>query len=222
VDPNFLLSLLGILWINLLLSGDNALVIALVCRTLPKHQQRAGLLLGSLAAIALRIAMAFAVSYLLRIEGLRLIAGLFLLYVAAKLVWDTSEHKDDAKPAASLWSAVVAITVADIGMSLDNVLAIAALARNDSTLMALGIALSVPLVIGGASIVKAVVDRLSIVIWFGSGLLGWVAIDIMNDDPLLEAVIHAHPTVSLSTDMLSMMCGAAFVLAVGVGRRIVR
>ena len=159
LDQNLLLPLLGIVWINLLLSGDNAVVIALVCRRLPQPQQRAGLALGSLAAIVLRIAMAFVVSYLLRVEGLRIVAGLFLLYVAAKLVWDESGHEAEAKPATSLWSAVVAITVADVGMSLDNVLAIAALARDNSMLLVIGIALSVPLVIVGATIVKAVVDR---------------------------------------------------------------
>ena len=222
LDQNLLLPLLGIVWINLLLSGDNAVVVALVCRRLPQPQQRAGLALGSLAAIVLRIAMAFVVSYLLRVEGLRIVAGLFLLYVAAKLVWDESGHEAEAKPATSLWSAVVAITVADVGMSLDNVLAIAALARDNSTLLVIGIALSVPLVIVGATIVKAVVDRLPIVVWFGAGLLGWVAIDILNDDPLLEAVMHAHPTVSVSTDTLSMIFGAVLVLGIGAGRRLAR
>ncbi|MGI3903099.1 MAG: TerC family protein [Janthinobacterium lividum] len=222
LDQSLLLPLLGIIWINLLLSGDNAVVIALVCRRLPTSQQRAGLVLGSLAAVVLRIAMAFVVSYLLRVEGLRIVAGLFLLYVAAKLVWDEAGHEAEAKPAVSLWSAVVAITVADVGMSLDNVLAIAALARDNATLLVIGIALSVPLVIMGATIVKAVVDRLPIVVWFGAGLLGWVAIDILNDDPLLEAIMHAHPTVSLSTDTLSMVVGAVLVLGVGAGRRLAR
>lgn len=222
VDQALVLPLLGIVWINLLLSGDNAVVIALVCRTLPQQQQRAGLILGSLAAIVLRIAMAFVVSYLLRIEGLRIVAGLFLLYVAAKLVWDDSGHEGEAKAAISLWSAVVAITMADVGMSLDNVLAIAALAQGNATLLVVGIAMSVPLVIVGATIVKAVVDRLPIVIWFGAGLLGWVAIDILNDDPLLETLMHAHPTISLSTDMLSMVFGAVLVLAIGAGRRLAR
>lgn len=222
MDLTFALPLLGIVWIDLLLSGDNAVVIALVCRTLPPRQQKVGLIMGSLAAIVLRIAMAFVVSYLLKVEGLRIVGCLFLLYVAAKLVWDEAEDEGKPRAAASLWTAVAAIGIADAGMSLDNVMAIAALANGNMALIAAGIALSIPLVIAGAALVKAVVDRAPLVVWFGAGLLGWVAADILTDDPLLEKLMQAHPTVSLSTELLATLAGAAVVLAIGAGRRLAR
>jgi YjbE family integral membrane protein len=179
----FWAALLGIVWIDLLLSGDNAVVIAMVSRQLPTNQQKWGIIGGTAAAIGLRVVMSFFAAFLLGVPGLSLAGGVFLLYVAAKLVMGEDEEEGGVKPATSLWVAIGTIAAADASMSLDNVMAIAALSHGQMLLMSLGVVLSIPLVIAGAAIISKVIGRFPILTWAGGALLAWVAGGIIAADP---------------------------------------
>jgi YjbE family integral membrane protein len=187
------LQILEIIWIDILLSGDNAVVIALACRTLPQQQRRWGILLGSLAAVVLRILFAFIVIHILSLPFLKAISGLLLLWIAIKLVVDQQEETD-IKPAQSLFAAVRTIAVADGVMSLDNVVAIAAAAKEDIVLIIFGLALSIPLIIFGSTLVLAVLNRFPILIWAGAGLLGWIAGDLFGSDPAIAGLLRPRFT----------------------------
>ena len=151
-------AVLKIIWIDLLLSGDNAVLIALACRQLPEKQRRLGIWLGSAGGVVLRVAFAFVIVQIMTISYLKTVGGLLLLGVAVKLVVDESEH-DDVAARESLWGAVVSIIMADAVMSLDNVIAIAAAARGSMALIIFGLALSVPIVVFGAGLVMRALDR---------------------------------------------------------------
>lgn len=183
------LQTLEIIWIDILLSGDNAVVIALACRTLPAHQRRWGILLGSLAAVALRILFAFVIIQLLVLPFVRVVSGLLLLWIAVRLLFDQQDEKN-IKPASSLFAAVRTIAVADGVMSLDNVVAIAAAAKENIMLIAFGLTLSVPLIIFGSTLVLAALNRFPILVWAGAALLGWIAGELTGADPTLESWFH--------------------------------
>ncbi len=176
------LQILEIIWIDILLSGDNAVVIALACRTLPEHQRRWGIVLGSLAAITLRILFAFIVIQLLALPLLKLTCGLLLLWIAVKLVLDQKQDIG-VKPVRSLFAAVRTIAIADGVMSLDNVIAIAAAAKEQLHLIIFGLALSIPLIVFGSTLVLALLNRFPILVWAGAALLGWIAGDLIGHDP---------------------------------------
>jgi len=171
-----------IVWINILLSGDNAILIALACRRLPEEQRRWGVLLGSLGGVALRIGFTLAIVQLLHVPLLKTAGALLLLYVAIKLPHGEHDRTDvDAKP--NLWGAVMSIIVADAVMSLDNVLAIAAAAHGSMRLIVFGLALSAPLVMFGTGVLLKLLDRFPLLIWAGAGVLGWVAGGMAATDP---------------------------------------
>jgi YjbE family integral membrane protein len=162
-----------IVWINILLSGDNAILIALACRRLPEERRRWGVLLGSLGGVALRIGFTLAIVQLLHVPLLKTAGALLLLYVAIKLPHGDHERNDvEAKP--NLWGAV---------MSLDNVLAIAAAAHGSMRLIVFGLALSAPLVMFGTGVLLKLLDRFPLLIWAGAGVLGWVAGGMAATDP---------------------------------------
>lgn len=183
MDQAFWIALLGIVWIDLLLSGDNAVVIALVSRQLPAHQQKYGIIGGTAAAIGLRVVMSFFAAYLLGVPGLSIVGGIFLLWVAAKLVMGDEDSEGAVKPVMTLLAAITTIAIADASMSLDNVMAVAALSHGSMPLMALGVLLSIPMVIAGSAIITMVIGRFPILTWAGAALLGWVAGDIIANDP---------------------------------------
>jgi YjbE family integral membrane protein len=185
-DPAFWGRVLSIVIIDLSLAGDNALVIALAVRALPPRQQRVGRVLGTLGAVALRVAFIAVVSTLLRIPLLQFGGGLLLLWIAFKLVRPTSAAGSAARPGASLWEAVWIILVADVTMSLDNVLAVAAAAHGDVVLVTLGIGLSLPLVVWGSGLLSRLMARHAWIIWLGGGILGYVAGEMMTDDPVVR------------------------------------
>jgi YjbE family integral membrane protein len=204
-------SLAEIVWIDLLLSGDNAVVIALVCRELPAHQQKIGMVFGTVAAILARIVMALTASLLLAVEGLRIFGGLFVLWVAFGLLKNEGDEKSGVRAPSSLFSAIFAIAVADASMSLDNVMAIAAIAKGYVWLMVVGVALSIPLVIVGAAVIKGIVDRFPWIVWIGSGLLAWVGGAIILDDPILSGL--SMPTITVEASPLSVACCGAVLVA---------
>ena len=183
--PEFWGRLLEIGILNMLLSGDNAVVIALAVRALPRRQRLLGQLGGTLGAVVLRLLFVGVISMLLRVPLLRLVGGLLLIWIAYRLVRPVAEAEAGSRHAASFWESVWIIVVADITMSLDNVLAVAAAAHGDMLLVTLGIAMSVPIVVWGSGILAGLMNRYPWIIWAGGGLLGYVAGDMLLEDPLL-------------------------------------
>ncbi len=186
----FLLPILQIIWIDLLLSGDNAVVIALACRSLPQRQRRWGIFLGAAGAVLLRILFAFFIVELMELPYIKIGGALLLLWIAVKLVEDEEAGAEDVKPAKSLVSAVRIIVLADAVMSLDNVVAIAAAAKGSILLIAFGLALSIPLIVFSSGFMLALLNRYPILIWAGSALLGWIAGELMCEEPFLAAWLH--------------------------------
>ena len=182
-QPTFWVALGKIMWINILLSGDNALVIAMACRGLPPRQRFWGMVLGAGVAVFLRIIFTGIVVSLMALPFLKLVGGLALLYIAAKLLVPEDEGEGDVDAAAHLWAAVRIVAIADIVMSLDNVIAVAAAANGSIPLLVIGLAISVPLIVAGAALIMALLTRMPALVWAGAALLGWVAGEVMATDP---------------------------------------
>jgi YjbE family integral membrane protein len=189
-EPAFWLPILQILWIDILLSGDNALVIAFTCRSLPAEQKRLGILLGSCAAIALRIAFTLLIAELFGLPFVKIAGGIVLLWIAIRLAGPEIFRKN-IPPGESLWSAIRIIAIADAVMSLDNMLAIVAVAKGSKLLIFLGLALSIPFLVSGSALILALLNRLPILVWAGAILLGWVAGDLIGSDAALPAFLGA-------------------------------
>jgi len=175
---------LKIIWINILLSGDNAIVIALACRSLPPRQRFWGIILGAGAAVVLRIFFTVILQFVLELPWLRLVGGLLLIWIAIKLLVQDEADEASVDSSDNLWGAVRTIAVADIVMSLDNVLAIAAAARGDTMLIVFGLAVSIPLIVAGATLIMALLTRFPILVWAGAALLGWIAGELLMEDPI--------------------------------------
>jgi YjbE family integral membrane protein len=202
---------LEIIWINILLSGDNAILIALACRSLPAKQRRWGVLLGALGGVVLRVIFTLLVVQLMNIPYLKAFGSLLLLAVAVKLLIDETEHSDvKAKP--NLMGAVTSIIMADAVMSLDNVLAIAAAAGGSTSLIIFGLALSVPIVMFGAGLLLQVLERFPALVWAGAGLLGWVSGEMAAGDPALLERLHGVDHETLARALA--IGGAGLVLAI--------
>jgi YjbE family integral membrane protein len=191
LSPEFWARFIEISFLNLLLSADNAVVIALAVRSLPSRQRLLGQLGGTLGAVILRLFFVGVISVLLRVPYLRLAGGLLLVWIGFKLVRPAAEAAGGSRHGGSFWEAVWIIVVADITMSLDNVLAVAAAARGDMLLVALGVGMSVPIVIWGSGVLAGWMNRHPWIIWAGGGLLGYVAGDMMLEDPLVVAWLGA-------------------------------
>jgi len=191
-SASFWLGLGQIAYVNLLLSGDNALVIALAVRTLPKRKRLLGQVWGAGGAVVLRLAFLAIVMYLLEVQYLRMIGGLLLVWIAFKLVQSETGVESEMKGGTSLWEAIWIIIVADVTMSLDNVLAVAAVARNDLLLMMFGIGLSLPIVVWGAGLLARLMNRYTWIVWLGGGLLGYVAGEMILEDRAARDWPGAH------------------------------
>ncbi|MCX7340806.1 MAG: TerC family protein [Hyphomicrobiales bacterium] len=174
-----------IIALNIVLSGDNAVVIALACRGLPPAQRSMGIALGAGVAVVLRVIFTVIIASLLNMPFLRIVGACLLIWIAIKLL--TEEPGDEEGVAASdkLWKAVQTVAIADIVMSLDNVLAIAAVAKDSLPLLITGLVISIPLIVAGASLITRLLERFPILIWAGAGLLGWVAGEMLDSDPFL-------------------------------------
>jgi YjbE family integral membrane protein len=191
--PAFWLSVLQIGWINILLSGDNAAVIALACRDLPYRRRIWGMAIGAGVAVVLRILFTAIVAPLLLLPYLKIVGGLALLYIAAKLVVPDEPDASETAAAEHLWRAVGIIAVADVVMSFDNVVAIAAAAGDNLLLIVIGLALSVPLIVAGAALIVGLLDRFPILIWGGAALLGWIAGEVIATDPVVwDRLVHTY------------------------------
>jgi YjbE family integral membrane protein len=215
--PQFL-KILQIIWVNIILSGDNAVVIALACRGLPPNRRRAGMVAGAGVAVGLRIVFTLIIAVLLSTPFLKIVGSLLLLWIAVKLLVDGEDDGEDKiKETDRLWQAIRTIAIADAIMSLDNVLAIAAVAQGSWILMVLGLAISIPLVVVGASLIMTLIERFPIFVWLGAGLLGWVAGEMLISDPWLIGAL-GEPTAAKLT-LPAALVGAAFVVLCGFAIR---
>jgi YjbE family integral membrane protein len=205
-----------IIFINVLLSGDNAIVIAMACRGLPPQQRRWGLIVGASLAALLRIVFTAILASLLMLPYLKLIGGAALLYISAKLLVPQGPDKNEIEAAALLWRAVLIVVIADIVMSFDNVVAIAAAARGDFLLLAIGLAISIPLLVVGAALVAVLLDRFPILIWAGAALLGWIGGHTMATDPVFSARFAAlGGTAARQVEFAASVSGAVLAIAAG-------
>jgi YjbE family integral membrane protein len=183
--PEFWARLAEISFLNILLSGDNAVVIALAVRALPGRQRLLGQIGGTVGAVVLRLLFVGIISMLLRVPLLRLAGGLLLIWIAVKLIQPIGETAGTTRHGTSFWQSVWIIVVADITMSLDNVLAVAGAAHGDMLLVGLGIGMSVPIVVWGSGVLAGLMNRYPWIIWAGGGLLGYVAGDMILEDPVV-------------------------------------
>jgi YjbE family integral membrane protein len=209
------LQILKIIGINIVLSGDNAVVIALACRNLPPKQRRWGIILGAGAAVVLRVIFTVIVTYILDIPWLKLIGGLLLLYIAIKLLMSEEADEDSVAAGSSLWEAIRIVAIADMVMSLDNVLAIAAAAGGHTGLIILGLIISIPLVVAGATLIMALLTRWPILVWAGAALLGWVAGELIATEPALKTYMEQiAQQISITPKLLARLFEAGGALIV--------
>lgn len=181
------LALGEIIWINALLSGDNAVVIAMACRSLPAQQRKIGMVAGAGVAIGLRVLFTLIIVQLLGVPYLKIVGALALLYIAVDLVGPQgAEDEHGVKSHDSLWRAVATIAVADVVMSLDNVIAIAGVAGDHFGLLVLGLVISVPMIVAGSAVILAIMDKFPLIVWAGAALLGYVAGEMLVSDKALE------------------------------------
>ena len=212
----FLGTTLKIFFVDLLLSGDNAVVIALACRSLPANQIRKAILFGTSAAILLRIYFTTVVAYLLDLPSLKLIGAAALIVIAIKLIGDEDKQSaaaksdgGDGKQIPDLWTAVFVIVISDVILSLDNVVALAAVAKGSILFLGLGLALSIPLLMWGSLFVAALLKRYPVIVKAGGALLGWIAGDIGVSDPMIADWMNSQaPALVIAMPLF----GAIFVL----------
>jgi YjbE family integral membrane protein len=213
----FWFAVLQIIFVNLLLSGDNAVVIAMACRGLPPQQRRWGIVIGAGVAVILRIVFTAVIAGLMLLPYLKLSGGVALVFIAAKLIVPEDAARDEIQAAAHLWRAVITVTIADIVMSLDNIIAIAAIAQGNLLLLIIGLAVSIPLIMAGAALITVLLDRFPILIWAGSALLGWVAGGVIATDPAVAGHLAAAFGAKLAHEAALAAAGAATLLAIAAG-----
>jgi YjbE family integral membrane protein len=206
--PAFWLAVGKIIWINVLLSGDNALVIAMACRGLHGRHRLWGMIIGAGIAVVLLIVFTGIVATLMALPYLKLVGGLALLVIAAKLLVPEDEN-DEIAAGTTLWHAIRIVVIADIIMSLDNVIAVAAAANGQLSLLILGLAISIPMIIAGAALIMLVLDRFPVLIWLGATLLGWIAGDVIESDPAVQPWLHRllDGTIRFQLDATSAVFG---------------
>ena len=206
----FWLALAEIVWVNILLSGDNAVVIALAARSLPPAQQKRAVVIGSAAAIVMRIILTLVAAQMLTLPWLKLVGAILLVYIGVSLLLQDDDANGNAGGATSgMLAAIRTILIADLVMSLDNVIAVAAAAKGNTFLLVAGLAISIPLVIFGSTLLLRVIERFPLLVWFGAALLGFIAGELMVDDPALTLEIgnlEAHDTPQPSQHGPSLRC----------------
>lgn len=214
-DPTtlvFWIAVLQIIAIDILLGGDNAVVIALACRKLPEAQRKQGIFWGVAGAIGLRVVLIFFALQLLDIPWLKIVGALLLIWIGIKLLQPEEEGHGDVAAATSLAGAIKTIVVADAVMSLDNVIAVAAAANGSMLLVVLGILVSIPIVVWGSQLVLKLMDRYPVVITGGGALLGWIGGGMILGDPAVPK--DAFAAVPYAKQLMAV-AGALFVVAAG-------
>ena len=213
--PEFLSALLAIIVIDLVLAGDNAIVIALAARNLPKPLQRRAIIWGSLGAVAVRSSLTVAVLWLLGVPGLMLAGGLLLVWIAYKLLAgsDNNGGSHEVAPAKSFWAAMRTIVVADAVMGLDNVLAVAGAAHGSVLLVVTGLLISIPIVVWGSTLILHWLERFPALLYIGGAVLAWTAAKMIADEPLYQAWLDDRPGVKSALFVLTIggVLGAAWL-----------
>lgn len=209
-SPEFWIALSQIILINIVLSGDNAVVIALACRSLPPQQQKKAIMFGSVGAIVLRIVLTFFAVYLLTLPYLKLIGAVALLWIGVGLL-KGDDGEEDMKDNSNLAAAIKTIVIADLVMSLDNVIGVAAAAKGDIVLLVIGLVISIPLIIFGSALLLRIMGRFPVIITLGAGLLGWVAGEMALTDPAVTGWTASQHVLH----KVAPAVGAAFVVFLG-------
>ncbi len=210
-NPDFWIGLMKIIWINIILSGDNAVVIALAARGLPPAQQRQAVRFGSGAAVVLRIGLTVVAVKLLAMPYLQIVGGLLLLYIGVQLLSEQDGDEGEEKHHGTLLAAVRTILIADLVMSLDNVIGVAAAAKGSMLLLVLGLAISVPMVVFGSTMMIRLMERFPMVVTLGAALIGWVGGETITNDTVLLPLMQDLPWLHQAGPVL----GAALVLGLG-------
>jgi YjbE family integral membrane protein len=210
---DFLIGFLSIIIVNLVLSGDNAFVIALAVRTLPGKQRTNGIIIGVGAAIVLRVALTFFAAMLLQVQYVKLIGGAVIIWIAVKLLIEGSPEDKLQKEAQTLWHAIRIIIIADITMSLDNVLAVAAASKGNFFLLIFGLGLSIPIVMFASTLLVLLMDKYPIVIYIGAAVLGQVGSEMMVTDPFVVEMFNP-------SDILKYSVEAFFIIGVVVAGKL--
>ena len=208
---DFWIGLLKIIWINIILSGDNAVVIALAARSLPPEQQKKAIFWGTAAAVILRIALTVVAVKLLALPYLQIVGGLLLLWIGVQLLGDEDDGEGEAKEHGSLSSAIRTILIADLVMSLDNVIGVAAAANGNVMLLVIGLAIAIPIVIFGSTLMIKLMERFPIIVTLGAALIGWVGGETIASDVIFKDYSAANPWSHYAT----AAAGAVFVIVVG-------
>ncbi len=213
----FWVAVLEIALVTILLSGDNAVIIAMACRDLPRRQRTWGIALGAGVGVVLRLIFAGAITWLFELPYLKVIGGVALLYIGARLLVPRGSGSSQVEISARLWRVVWIVVVADIVMSFDNIIALVEIANGDTALLAIGLAISIPLVVGGAALITGLLDRLPILIWAGAALLGWVAgRTIIGDVAIADAVTRAvGERFAWYMELVAAAGGALLVIVAG-------
>jgi YjbE family integral membrane protein len=212
----FLFSAFSIVLIDILLAGDNAIVIALAVRSLPPQQRRIGLMAGAGGAIVLRIVLTVFAARILQVSYIKLAGGVLILWIAVKLLTDTPGKEEGLPPPASLRQAIWLIFAADITMSLDNILAVAATSKGNLPLLIFGLGLSISFVVVTSSILARIMDRYPWIIYLGAALLGRVGGDMMITDPSVDRMLHPSETPMIG---VQIFCALGVLLAAEMWKR---
>jgi YjbE family integral membrane protein len=226
LTSQFWLGLGAIIWVNIILSGDNAVVIALAARSLPAHQQRRAVIWGAGAAVVLRIILTIVAVELLKLPYLKLIGGALLFWIAVKLLVPEDSEDEGIKSSSNLIGAIKTILIADLVMSLDNVIAVAAVAKGSILLLVLGLLISIPLVVFGATMLMKLMERYPVIIAVGAALIGYVAGEMLVTDPVVIEWFRAQVHWMVDFELFSVfgrklelsaagLIGAGIVVLVG-------
>ncbi len=232
LTSQFWLGLGAIIWVNIILSGDNAVVIALAARSLPKHQQNKAIIWGAGAAVVLRIVLTIVAVELLKLAYLKLLGGALLFWIAVKLLVPEDDGGDGVKSSSNLLGAIKTILIADLVMSLDNVIAVAAVAKGSISLLVLGLLISIPLVVFGATMLMKIMETYPVIITVGAALIGYVSGEMLVTDPVVVEWFRVNAHWMIDFELFSVfgrkfelsvagLVGAVLVVAVGkwVGSR---
>jgi YjbE family integral membrane protein len=193
LDAHFFTSLGSIVLIDLLLAGDNAVVIAMAVRGLPVEQRKKGIILGALAAVMLRVILTFFVSQLLQVQFVKLVGGVLILWIALKLFGGDEGDEVEGHSPASIWDAMKLIVIADITMSLDNMLAVGGASHGNLFLLIFGLALSIPFIVFTSNLLSRIMDRFPVVVYLGAAILGKVGAEMILTDPFTRRFIDLSP-----------------------------
>ncbi len=211
LNSDFFFAALAIVLIDLLLAGDNAVVIAMAVKSLPPTQRRAGVVAGAVGAVVLRVILTSFAARMLQLEFLKLVGGALIFWIAVRLLVVGGGAEEKVDSAQSLRQAIWIILVADVTMSLDNILAVAAVAKQNKLLLIAGLGLSIPFVVFTSSVLSRVMDRFPILVWIGAAILGRVAGEMVLTDPWIQRVLRPSEQIPV----VGEVCGAGLVLALG-------